>query len=129
MKKVLVVGLVLLTATVFAASDKDKIIGQWKVSSAIKQNGTPATNNLSMVFKFDAKKVVTPLTNLGFNYTLDEKTKTLRYNFGATNVEMIYQFVDDVTLRFVRFTVFLPAKTNSIVGDKGMFKYLELKKN
>ncbi|MEI8095373.1 MAG: hypothetical protein WCG80_14275 [Spirochaetales bacterium] len=121
----------LLATLAFAAdkpkTDKDLIQGLWSVSEGTYSDGTLETE-LEMSFAFTADALTNPMDNTKAPYTLDEKAKTVTSKGKDSTMVMKYRFVDATHLEIVEMTV-TAKKAMTIVGAKGTFSLLKLKKS
>jgi hypothetical protein len=126
----IVLALCLVAAAGFAAAktDKDLLAGTWTVAQGIYSDGS-LEKELEMEFTFTATTLTNPMSDgKAITYTIDEKAKTITSKDGDSTVWFHYVLVDATTMKFIEMKVTTPKGTTVIVGDKGTFKELDLKK-
>jgi hypothetical protein len=121
------VAVVLFCTAAKAVSDKDTLLGTWYVAQGIYTDGT-LEKELDMQFTFTKTTMTNPMSENTIAYTLDEKAKTITAKDGDSTVSFQYAIVDGTTMKFTAMTVTTAKGTTVIVGDKGTFKELDLKK-
>jgi hypothetical protein len=108
-------------------SDRDTLLGTWAVSQGVYADGS-LENELEMQFTFTAATMTNPMSESEIAYTLDEKARTITATDKDATVTIQYKVVDQATLQFVAMSVKNAKGLTQIVGDKGTFKQLTLKK-
>lgn len=111
-----------------AKSDRQALLGTWYVFQGTYADGT-LEKELEMEFAFKASTMTNPMSESEIGYVLDEKARTISATDkdGAV-VTIQYRIVDADTLQFVSMSVKNAKGVTQIVGDKGTFKQLDLKR-
>jgi hypothetical protein len=124
------VGLLSLAVVCFAAgtTDHDRLLGTWYVAQGIYADGS-LEKELDMTFAFTQTTMTDPMSDdKAVAYVIDEKAKTITAKNGDSTVWFHYALVDATTMKFIEMKVTTAKGTMQIVGDKGTFKELDLKK-
>ena len=127
----LLAAALLVTASAFAGgparSDREALQGTWRVDQGIYADGS-IEKELDMEFSFMKSTMTNPMSDGEIAYTLDESAKTVTAKDAASTVWFRYQLIDSSTMKFVEMKVTTAKGTTQIVGNKGTFRELDLKK-
>jgi hypothetical protein len=110
-----------------ARTDREALLGTWTVSQGTYADGS-TEKELDMEFTFKAATMTNPMSDNEIPYALDEKAKTITATDKDATVTIQYRIVDPATVQFVSMSVKNAKGLTQIVGDKGTFKDLTLKK-
>ena len=116
-----------LSAADKAKTDKSVFIGAWTVSVGIYADGTKETE-LEMEFAFTDTTLTNPMDGSALAWTIDEKSKTIASSGASGAMTLGYKIVDKDTVELNLLKVKKDAKETLVVGDKGTFKLLTLKR-
>ena len=109
-----------------AKSDKEILLGNWTVAEGIYADNTVETE-MEMGFVIKATTMSNPMDQSEMAYSIDEKTKTISSKTDKTSMKITYRVVNANTVEFTEMTV-TTSKSTQIVGSKGTFKLLKLKR-
>jgi hypothetical protein len=134
MKKTMIAAALLLAAGLAAfgaakaKADKDALQGTWYVAQGVYTDGS-LEKELEMQFTFKAATMTNPMADdKEIPWTLDDKAKTITAKDGDSQIWIHYAIVDDATVTFIEMKVTTAKGTTVIVGAKGTFKELDLKR-
>ena len=131
MKRIIltVAAFCLIGAACFGAAktDRDMLQGTWYVSQGIYADGS-VEKELDMQFTFTPSTLTNPMSDGELAYALDEKAKTITAKDKDSTVWFHYVIVDAGTAKFIEMKVTTAKGTTQIVGEKGTFRELDLKK-
>jgi hypothetical protein len=110
-----------------AKSDHDSLQGTWVVSLGVYADGS-LEKELDMQFSFMKSTMTNPMSDGEIAYAIDEKARTITAKDGNDTVWIHYAITDASTMKFIEMRVTTPKGVTQIVGEKGTFKELDLKK-
>ena len=109
-------------------ADMEVLQGTWYVAQGVYADGS-MEKELEMQFTFRPATMTDPMADdKEIPWTLDARAKTITAKDGDSQIWIRYAIVDDSTITFVEMKVTTTKGTTVIVGAKGTFKQLDLKR-
>lgn len=121
----------LATTAAFGAdkpnTDRDALLGTWTVAQGIYADGS-LEKELEMEFTFKKDTMTNPMEDGELAYVLNEKEKTVSAKAAKSSIWIRYRIVDGSTMQFTEMRVTTEKGVTAIIGDKGTFKSMDLKR-